>query len=103
MKESTAQWVNRDFGVNKVITNQSCKEVLSRSLNTKEGNGTSMNEEIRCDDLARFIATNQLSKEMPSQSQDTGNVQLGKLWSDQVEKFQMRRKENSKKMMRRRK
>lgn len=40
-----------------------------------------------CDDLARFVTTNQSCQELPSQMQDTDNVKLDKLWSDQTEEF----------------
>lgn len=71
MKESTAQWVSRAFGTN------------------KEDNATSVNNEIVCDDLAKFVTTTQSCQEaLPTaQDTDTGNVKLGNLWSDQVEEF----------------
>lgn len=71
MKESTAQWVSRAFGTN------------------NEDNATSVNNEIVCDDLARFVTTNQSCQKVLPQAQDTdtGNVQLEKLWGNQVDEF----------------
>lgn len=43
-RESTAQWVNRAFGANNNTTN--------------EGNATSINKDLQCDDLDRFVTTN---------------------------------------------
>lgn len=62
VKESTAQWVNKNFGGNLVTTNQSCQEIPSQTIDTN--------------------ATAKIH-------QETDRLQLscGKLWSDQIEEL----------------
>ncbi|OIT30345.1 hypothetical protein A4A49_49324, partial [Nicotiana attenuata] len=65
-KETTTQWVNRAFGRNDENDGiHTGKWVNRKKFN---GNESAANNEIQCDDLA-------------------SNVQLGKLWSNQVEEF----------------
>lgn len=53
----------------------------------KKGNDANNNEKVQCDDLARFVTTNQSYQHIPSLAHDDSNVPVEKLWSDQVEEF----------------